>query len=79
MAIKDHSNRMSMGSVKARKLDPLSHEPKSLGNTATQNSSKAFHRQRGHVNSVGNNILIKQMQASNQKLERIEHRIKSLE
>ena len=61
MAIKDHSNRMSIGSVKARKLDPLSHEPNSLGNTATQNSSKAFHRQRGHVNSVGNNILIKQM------------------
>ena len=61
MAVKDQSNRMSMGSVKARKLDPLPHEPKSLGHTATQNSSKAFNRQRGHVNSVGNNILIKQM------------------
>ena len=77
MEVKDY--RMSQGSIKERKLEPLSQDQNSFGNTVSQSSTKAFTRVRGPINSVSNHILIKQMQASNQKLERIENRIRSLE
>ena len=77
MEVKDH--RMSQGSIKERKLEPLSQNQNSFGNTISQGSTKAFTRVRGPINSVSNHILIKQMQASNKKLERIENRIRSLE
>ena len=77
--IRDYSNRTSQESIKVRKLDPLAHAPKTMGHTPALSSGKASSKERGQVDSVSNNILIKQMKASNEKLERIEHRIRSLE
>ena len=77
MKVKDR--RVRGGSIEVRKLDPLSQQINFLSNTVSQNSIKAKTRVRDPINSVSNNILMNQMQVSNQRLERIENSIRNLE